>query len=238
MPLVKLVSSGLGLAFEANAALKAHKADKSARVKGISPAPDRLPSDRSQIPVTDELHGQAKLLAGSGDVMPVDSKGSKDSKGAALSDQAYDDAPPVYAEAENMDEADQHLDEVIPDTAHASSHSDLDDQGLREMPRGEEAKKHYVDKIVQNFIFRYPPPFEIPVMGGLPCPVIIPQRRPHKKSRGFVRAYAPALEECGIDQDGFMSFHRAMFKASQVCHRPRFGYFTFTPELSLIQFKQ
>ncbi|KAB8226310.1 hypothetical protein BDV33DRAFT_226825 [Aspergillus novoparasiticus] len=40
----------------------------------------------------------------------------------------------------------------------------------------------------------------------LPCPVIIPQRRPRKKDRGFVRAYAPVLADCGISQDVFMEF--------------------------------
>ncbi|KAE8332487.1 hypothetical protein BDV39DRAFT_200105 [Aspergillus sergii] len=39
-----------------------------------------------------------------------------------------------------------------------------------------------------------------------PCPVIIPQRRPRKKDRGFVRAYAPVLADCGISQDVFMEF--------------------------------
>lgn len=32
-------------------------------------------------------------------------------------------------------------------------------------------------------------------MKPLPCPVILPQRRPQSKSRGFVRAYAPLLDE-------------------------------------------
>jgi hypothetical protein len=41
----------------------------------------------------------------------------------------------------------------------------------------------------------------------LPLPVIIPQRRPKDKSRGFVRAYAPILGECsGIDQTTFIDF--------------------------------
>jgi hypothetical protein len=41
----------------------------------------------------------------------------------------------------------------------------------------------------------------------LPCPVIIPQRRPKQKSRGFVRAYAPLLGECaGIDEVMFLDF--------------------------------
>lgn len=36
--------------------------------------------------------------------------------------------------------------------------------------------------------------------------VIIPQRRPKKRVRGFLRAYAPDLMGCGIDQAEFMAF--------------------------------
>ncbi|RFU24020.1 hypothetical protein B7463_g12323, partial [Scytalidium lignicola] len=50
---------------------------------------------------------------------------------------------------------------------------------------------------------------------GLPRPVIIPQRRPQNKSRGWYRAYAPALMNCGIDQDTFVSFIESFNKASQ-----------------------
>ena len=47
----------------------------------------------------------------------------------------------------------------------------------------------------------------------LPCPVVIPQQRPGNKSRGFVEAYAPALEQFDIQQDEFISFIRATNKA-------------------------
>ncbi|KAI1322412.1 hypothetical protein F5Y16DRAFT_41407 [Xylariaceae sp. FL0255] len=49
----------------------------------------------------------------------------------------------------------------------------------------------------------------------LPSPVVIPQRRPGNKSRGFVEAYAPALEQFGIQQHEFLSFIRATNKAVQ-----------------------
>ncbi|KAI1387592.1 uncharacterized protein F4822DRAFT_287953 [Hypoxylon trugodes] len=42
--------------------------------------------------------------------------------------------------------------------------------------------------------------------GRLQYPVIIPQRRPKARSRGFIRAYAPDLMRCGIDQPTFMAF--------------------------------
>ncbi|KAJ5723577.1 hypothetical protein N7488_001612 [Penicillium malachiteum] len=48
----------------------------------------------------------------------------------------------------------------------------------------------------------------------LPCAVIIPQRRPGKKDRGFCRAYAPILAESGIDQDTFLQFIQSFDKAN------------------------
>ena len=50
----------------------------------------------------------------------------------------------------------------------------------------------------------------------LTCPVIIPQRRPGDKTRGFERAYAPVLEEYGINQDSFLHFLKSFHKASKV----------------------
>ncbi|KAJ4351746.1 uncharacterized protein N0V89_007089 [Didymosphaeria variabile] len=49
----------------------------------------------------------------------------------------------------------------------------------------------------------------------LPNPVIIPQRRPGSKARGWTRAYAPDLEPLGIDQDTFMKFLESWDKSAQ-----------------------
>lgn len=69
----------------------------------------------------------------------------------------------------------------------------------------------------------------------IPCPVIIPQRRPRNKDRGFVRAYSPVLDDCGISQDVFLKFLKDWLAASQVsiplsnirhhgcCANPRFS---------------
>ncbi|KAJ5908467.1 hypothetical protein N7495_001149 [Penicillium taxi] len=46
-------------------------------------------------------------------------------------------------------------------------------------------------------------------------PVIIPQRRPRNKTRGFVRAYAPILADCGINQDTFLQFLLDFDRASK-----------------------
>ncbi|KAI4213213.1 MAG: hypothetical protein LQ351_004159 [Letrouitia transgressa] len=71
-----------------------------------------------------------------------------------------------------------------------------------------------VDQLVAVFNQEHPPPAYTERAGRLPAPVIIPQRRPETKSRGFVRAYAPALDDCGIDQSTFMDFHDGFDKAT------------------------
>ncbi|KAF2740707.1 hypothetical protein EJ04DRAFT_558693 [Polyplosphaeria fusca] len=49
----------------------------------------------------------------------------------------------------------------------------------------------------------------------LPYPVIIPQRRPGTKERGFARAYPPDLEAFDFDQDSFLRFLQNFEDASQ-----------------------
>ncbi|KAK5728819.1 hypothetical protein LTR15_001959 [Elasticomyces elasticus] len=71
----------------------------------------------------------------------------------------------------------------------------------------------------------------------LPLPVIIPQRRPRTRARGFIRAYAPVLDDCGINEATFLAFLDDFYKSTQVS-----GLFTviqitaivagFTPDLT------
>ncbi|KAK3635351.1 hypothetical protein LTR56_014776 [Elasticomyces elasticus] len=71
----------------------------------------------------------------------------------------------------------------------------------------------------------------------LPLPVIIPQRRPRTRARGFIRAYAPVLDDCGINEATFLAFLVDFYKSTQVS-----GLFTviqitaivagFTPDLT------
>lgn len=60
-----------------------------------------------------------------------------------------------------------------------------------------------------------PPPTTSSSPPRMSCPVVIPQRRPGSKTRGFVRAYAPVLADYGIDQDTFLTFLKSFHKASQ-----------------------
>ena len=121
---------------------------------------------------------------------PYPDASRRDSSGSDLSDAEYDE-----------DEEDWIRDET---------QAQLDTHG---QPESGEANQT-MDQIIANFIARHPPPPYPGKPAQLPCPVIIPQRRPETKSRGFVRAYAPALQDCGIDEQTFMDFHEGFHKAT------------------------
>lgn len=65
------------------------------------------------------------------------------------------------------------------------------------------------NELTDILLRNHPPPANSAVRPKLPCPVILSQRRPRDKKRGFIRAYAPVLEECGIDQATFLDFLKA-----------------------------
>lgn len=76
-----------------------------------------------------------------------------------------------------------------------------------------ETKEKKRDRMIRELVAMAGPPGP---KTKLPFPVIIPQRRPGAKRRGFVRAYAPVLQDCGIGQDVFLKFISDFHKASQV----------------------
>lgn len=92
------------------------------------------------------------------------------------------------------DEWVRDLDEVNEYEAHGDN-----------LQQGDDPSQIDVDRILSEFIARHPAPIQHP-QSGLPMPVILPQRRPESRNRGFVRAYAPVLEDCGIDQPSWFEF--------------------------------
>ena len=71
-------------------------------------------------------------------------------------------------------------------------------------------------KITQHFLDDYPVAVPAAIQQArLALPVLLPQRRPKDRTRGFVRAYAPDLMNCGIDQAMFLDFHETFSLASQ-----------------------
>lgn len=100
-----------------------------------------------------------------------------------------DDSQPI-----NHDQIQWELDEAQEEVSEA---------GQPKKPKTE----HDPTKIVKQFTDTHPIDQDSgSTPGSLLLPVVLPQRRPKKRARGFVRAYAPDLEQCGIDQDTFMNF--------------------------------
>ena len=74
-------------------------------------------------------------------------------------------------------------------------------------------EKHYGHVSLIETLAQEVPPANL---RPLPVPVVLPQRRPQTKSRGFVRAYAPLLGDCkGIDENTFIRFLDEFYEKTQ-----------------------
>lgn len=184
-------------------AAEAVAARESPLPSGASSSSRRSPEDAPPQYV-DLPNERADELIAKGQAVPADHK----------TGHSEDEGP--NSDSSELDEADWELDEA--------------GDGYADEENAPGERQAGVGELVQSFVEQHPPPYT-PVRGRLPCPVIIPQRRPKNKSRGFVRAYAPMLMNCGIDQATFLDFLKAFHKASQVCYDSS----TFThPKPSLI----
>lgn len=200
--LIKLVGSGIGFAAEAREAREASKAS-TGREPAHGATEDGL-EDQNIVRVPKK---QADQLIAKGQAVPVDQNELDDP----------DEPPPKYTSEEENDEADWELNDAVEQQTTATAHRAIDEHNSEVSLLGEKDGQHYVDKIVSSFVGQHPPPPYCQRSSKLPCPVIVPQRRPRDKTRGFIRAYAPILSECGIDQTTFLQFLETMDKASKVC---------------------
>lgn len=156
-----------------------------------------------------------------------------------LDNRYYDDAPPQYVEL-SSDEADKMIAKGQAVPANEKEKYELtkeyedDDSSDTECEEGDEeawALDEAADRsspatpyeeptqdaneLTDAFLRNHPPPAYSAATPKLPCPVILPQRRPRDKKRGFIRAYAPVLEDCGVDQAAFLDFLKTFYHASK-----------------------
>ncbi|KAK8005952.1 hypothetical protein PG991_012249 [Apiospora marii] len=122
------------------------------------------------------------------------------SSGAEGDDTAADETLPIEDEAhlsQQMDEAVWELDEA-------------QDQLANHRPQPSGGAEVEAPALADSFIRNHPPPpydaQEGEARGDLALPVVITQRRPGSRTRGFVRAYSPLLADAGIDQPTFLDF--------------------------------
>ncbi|KAL8663569.1 MAG: hypothetical protein Q9202_003757 [Teloschistes flavicans] len=191
---VKLIATPLGLVSEAIHFRKDRKVSTSTEVTEPPQSTDEKEDSVEQHPVVEVPADQADKLIESGFAVPA---------------QGAEPTHEIVPDDDNIehDEVDWALDDAAEDTEPP-----LDQKAGG---RGEEVS---VESLVtgipktknENFNRK-----DIAPVDRMPYPVIIPQRRPGTKSRGFVRAYAPVLEEHNIDQDTFLGFLKNFHKTAQ-----------------------
>lgn len=82
--------------------------------------------------------------------------------------------------------------------------------------KDKEMESHDPKRIMNAFIERHGARPATFVPGSqIPMPVILPQRRPKDRTRGFVRAYAPVLENVSIDEATWLAFLETFQLASE-----------------------
>lgn len=205
--LVRTLNSGIGLATEAVAD---HKEKKAAKEGGVSTqAPTEIEAGESatsppSLTPTPSYVSDKKRPAEKGGLVP----GSREVGARGAEDHEDSDSSTASSEYElDTDRAEWALDDAA---------AELE----RPPPSYEEASAAgsvSAEEVASDFLqaHQIAPP-KPQSFQPLPCPVILPQRRPKDKTRGFVRAYAPVLGECaGIDQKTFMDFLKEFDRASR-----------------------
>ncbi|EGP87665.1 uncharacterized protein MYCGRDRAFT_109426 [Zymoseptoria tritici IPO323] len=195
------IGQGVGLVSEYRKHRQEQKRSREASIE-VPQGPSQAHAHSDPLPSYEDTTGQQESVS---DPFPPDAK------------------DPVQYEIDTDSDYDSSLGDDSDDEAWASdeavTHSDSDEPPSYETITAD-ASRETTNELVQEIAVssRLQPttssgtPF---VRQPLPCPVILPQRRPHKKARGFVRAYAPALAETGIDQETFLTFLKNFHKSSQ-----------------------
>ena len=187
---IRGISGGIGLASES---IKARNAAKNAEKERQSVSRTHsTEADRSG-PVTPPITGPPPPY-------------SEDPDGK--SSQYANPDEKVRAQEESADDVADELEDNLEDEWNLDDAQDEVTGTPLEDPQGKDPSKPD-----EKFLRDHPPP-KTKLVGQLPMPVVLPQRRPKERSRGFIRAYAPVLENCGIDQTTWLEFLDVFQKAS------------------------
>ncbi|PSR97268.1 hypothetical protein BD289DRAFT_362745 [Coniella lustricola] len=212
--IVKLVGGGVGLASEAIHDYRARSRSQSGR--SPSPHPD--------------YSGPAAAASSASAASPTFSATTPTSASAQSARQylgaPHAAAPPEYAESNEDDDDCASSSDGESEIEHDEAAWELDDMAERVAPpsyaeslaatateQSGQATIKKEEQMIRDIVrMAGAPPQPI---GRIPCPVIIPQRRPRNKDRGFVHAYAPVLADCGVGQDVFVRFLQDWLQASK-----------------------
>ncbi|KAK0947566.1 hypothetical protein LTR48_005484 [Friedmanniomyces endolithicus] len=206
--LVSMITAGVGVAAEYHEHRKEQKQRQLSRENSgqdvqasqagpsTSPQPQNIGSSSRSL---DAPPIYADLPEGSGNRLLASGGPANDDKNTAHAQyQDNDDDESDDSRSTEDDEEDWQLDEVLP-----SYEESIPDHRA-------------ADELARDVMLTSRAASDMPrIRHALPLPVIIPQRRPRNKTRGFVRAYAPVLADSGIDQATFLSFLDNFYKSSQ-----------------------
>jgi hypothetical protein len=225
--LVRLLAKGIGFTSEAIHAARS-KNDNDRSVGASSSSSAYASANASQAPpqyveVPDELTASELVRTGRAERVypdekkrnPLSEKGKYDQDEGEYDDSTSDsDADSELGQDEAVWALDEAVERVPPPSYEQSEEFMAAGAGAGDASQSEEAQAKKREMLVRDLVRMAGPP-SVPLQ-KLPCPVIVPQRRPRNKERGFVRAYAPVLEQCGISQDLFLKFLDDWAVASKV----------------------
>ncbi|KAK8200360.1 hypothetical protein IWZ00DRAFT_42806 [Phyllosticta capitalensis] len=194
MPLlVKLISNGVGLATEA----MAHR--RASKEAGSTPPLAGGPQETGEVIEISEK--EAEHLKSTGQAVSAEEASKKNEPVNIIIPDRVEEDDEVW----ELDDAADEVWEELPAEEQPPAYAESEE--------AQKSSNKRIQAIVDNL---GPAPSAQSGTTQLPYPVILPQRRPREKARGFVRAYAPSLSSAGIDEASFMSFLAAFHRESQV----------------------
>ncbi|KAL8950205.1 MAG: hypothetical protein Q9222_003752 [Ikaeria aurantiellina] len=211
-PIVRLIGSGVGLAAEAYQRRKSRsrspnppssndteRLEQTPQLVDVSRESTIEPPSLYEENLVEVSHEKASELIASGKAVPVDEKHHGHPESPDESDT--DDDEREWA----LDDAGRDL------KTHVTSPNALDSSKKRGLDAA-----YTIESLCADTVARCPSISSDAASTALPWPVILPQRRPGTRERGFIYAYAPVLETKALPQEAFLSFTTNLYYSTQV----------------------
>ena len=216
----KLLSAGIGAGSEMihrsrSGSSQSGEPSSSASASREVPASESQEIEYEYLEITDKLEAEKLVNIGEAERVVKDGK-----EVLRVRKVDYDSDSDSEDDLANRDEAAWELDEMA-ERVNPPSYEEA-----MASPSGSDIKAKE-DEMIQRLVRMAGPPPQ--PLRQIPCPVVLPQRRPGQKDRGFVRAYAPVLADCGISQDVFLRFLADWEKSSKV----RWNFFCIMQSLGM-----
>ncbi|KAK0392112.1 hypothetical protein NLU13_1610 [Sarocladium strictum] len=209
--IVRVAASFIGTVSEAYQ----YRKEKKQAAKGTGTAQREEANKQEDGVAVPEQH-----RATDGQVLPQQNRPSSSEDLVISTEDAHGGDSPFMSPAEDFSEAAWRADEErrrssVDSTPQAGHDTTTSTEGIASKTNANEENKNKPSDFAKNFIERHPfSPAAAGDRARIELPVVIPQRRPKKRGRGFVRAYSPVLADAGIQQPEFLdfvdSFNRAL----------------------------